>query len=206
MLIRCSSLDDLMTKPRSGGGLSATAKGVIEKLAIESRFATPILFGNKYTKKGIECENDSIELFNTVFFKNLKKNDVRLSNDYITGECDLIDGDTIIDIKTSWDIKSFASQMLTPTVYEWQLRGYMWLYDKDKACTVHCLVDTPTHLCQFDDGVHEFEHIPMTDRIIVGNVVKRDAEKEQELINKIELARAYYQEVLDKLTQKGRLP
>lgn len=206
MLIRCSSLDDLMTKARSGGGLSATAKGVVEKLAIESRYDTPILFGNKYTEKGIECEDDSIELFNTVFFKNLKKNDIRLSNDFITGECDLIDNDTIIDIKTSWDLKSFASQLLSPTVYEWQLRGYMWLYDKPKACTVHCLINTPEHLCKFDDAVHEFDHIAMTDRVIVGNIVHRDPKKEQELIDKITLARVYFDEVLAKLNQKTVLP
>ena len=72
MLIRCSSLDDLMTKPKSGSGLSATAKGVVKKMAIESRYDTPILFGNKYTRKGNECEDDSIELFNTVFFRCLK--------------------------------------------------------------------------------------------------------------------------------------
>lgn len=206
MLIRCSSLDDLMTKPRSGSGLSTTAKGVVEKMAIESHFDTPIFFGNKYTQKGIECEDDSIELFNTVFFKNLKKNEVRLSNDFITGECDLIDDDAIIDIKTSWDIKSFASQMLSPTAYEWQLRGYMWLYDKPKACTVHCLVNTPMHLCKFDDAIHEFDHIPMTNRVIVGNVVYRDEQKEQELMDKIKLARTYYDEVIAKLNQKTNLP
>lgn len=206
MLIRCSSLDDLMSNAKSKGALSAKAKEVIEKMAIESRFSTPLYVSTKYTKKGIECENDSIELFNTVFFKNLKKNEVRLSNDYITGECDLIDGDTIIDIKTSWDIKTFATQLLDPTAYEWQLRGYMWLYDKPKACTVHCLVNTPPHLCKFDDGIHEFDHIPMTDRLIVGNVVEKDTQKEQELIDKINLAREYYQEVLTKLTKKSALP
>lgn len=206
MLIRCSSLDNLMTKAKKAGELSDTAKGVVKKQAVESHFGTPLSFGNKYTKKGIECEQESIDLFNTVFFKNLVKNTERKANDYITGECDLIDNDTIIDIKTSWSIKTFADQLIIPTVYEWQLRGYMWLYDKPKACTVHCLVNTPTHLCKFDDEVHEFDHIPFTDRLIVGNVVYRDEKKEQELIEKINLAREYYNEVIVMLSTKTKLP
>lgn len=67
-------------------------------------------------------------------------------------------------------------------------------------------IDTPTHLCKFDDGVHEFSHIPMTDRVIVGNVVYRDEQKEQEFIDKIKLARTYYDEVIAKLNQKTKLP
>ncbi|MDO4251213.1 MAG: hypothetical protein Q4C68_06855 [Moraxella sp.] len=205
MLIRCSSLDDIMTDGRAKTGLSATAKGVIEKIAIESYFDTPITFGNKYTKKGIECEQDSIELFNTVFFKALAKNTERKSNEFITGECDLIDDDTIIDIKSSWDVKTFAMQMINPTSYEWQLRGYMWLYDKQKAYTAHCLVNTPEYLCKFEDGVHEFDHIPQAKRIIIGNVVSRDVAKENELIERIGLCREYYDEVLAKLSYKENL-
>lgn len=206
MLIRCSSLDDLMSNARKKGELSAKAKEVIEKMAIERHFDTPIYSSNKYIKKGIECENDSIELFNMVFFKALEKNTVRISNDFITGECDLIDDDLIIDIKTSWDIKTFATQRIDPTIYEWQLRGYMWLYDKPKACTVHCLVNTPLNLIKFDDGVHEFDHIPPSQRVIVGNIVYRDIELEKAMIEKITLARAYYDELLQAFNAKNELP
>lgn len=206
MLIRCSSLDDIMTNGRVKTDLSATAKTVIEKMAIENRFNTPISFTNKYIKKGIECEQDSIDLFNMVFFKALVKNSERKSNEFITGECDLIDGDLIIDIKTSWDIKTFAMQRIDPTIYEWQLRGYMWLYDKPRACTVHCLVNTPLHLCKHDDGVHEFDHIPPQERVMVGNVVYRDEAKETAMIERIKSCRAYYDEILAKLNVKNELP
>lgn len=206
MLIRCSSLDDLMSNAKKQGELSAKAKEVIIKMAIESHFDTHIYSSNKYIKKGIECENDSIELFNTVFFKALEKNTVRISNDFITGECDLIDDDLIIDIKTSWDIKTFGMQRIDPTMYEWQLRGYMWLYDKPKACTVHCLVNTPPHLIRFDDGIHEFDHIPPSKRVIVGNIVYRDIELEKAMIEKITLAREYYDELLQAFNVKNELP
>lgn len=206
MLIRCSSLDDVMSKGKSKTDLSAKAKEVVKKMAIESHFDTPIYFSNKYTQKGIECENDSIELFNTVFFKALTKNTERKSNEYITGECDLIDDDLIIDIKTSWDVKTFAMQYIDPTIYEWQLRGYMWLYDKPKACTVHCLVDTPANLCKFDDGIHEFGHIPPAKRVMVGNIVHRDEVLEQAIIEKIAECRAYYDEILAIFKQENILP
>lgn len=206
MLIRCSSLDDIMTSGRTKTGLSATAKAVIEKMAIEDFYNTPIVFCNKYMQKGIECEQDSIDLFNLMFFKNLFKNQERKSNDYIIGECDLIDVDSVIDIKTSWDIKTFAMQKINPTSYEWQLRGYMWLYDKNKACTVHCLVNTPSDICKFDDSIHNFDHIPITDRLIVGNVVYRDTHKEQAIIEKYKQCYEYYNELLEKLNFNQQLP
>lgn len=206
LILRCSALDDIMSAGRSKAGLSAKAKAVIEKMAIEHAFATPIDVSNKYIKKGIACENDSIELFNRVFFKNISKNTERLSNEYITGECDLIDGDCVIDIKTSWDVKTFASQHIDPTPYEWQLRGYMWLYDKQMACTVHCLVNTPENLCRYEESPHVFDHIDPFKRVIVGNIVKRDAAKEQEIIAKYKACQSYYAKLLQLFKQKSQLP
>lgn len=208
MIIRCSSLCDVMSKPKTSTkdnfGLSVKAMEVIEKLADEHCYNTPILFDSKQMKKGRICEQDSIDLFNTVFFNFLTKNDVRKTNAYITGECDLIDGDLIIDIKTSWSLKSFAEMRRKPTDYEWQLRGYMWLYDKAKACTAHCLVNTPPELCRFDDAIHVFDDIPTQDKVIIGNIVERDIEKEQAIIDKWQQCKAYYDYLLDQFNSTGR--
>lgn len=204
MRLRCSSLDSIMTNGRSKTGLSATAQSVIKDMVDSELYNTPLFISNKYLSKGIECEDDSIELFNNVFFKSLVKNDKRLTNDYITGECDLLDGDTVIDIKTSWSLKTFAEQRRKATIYEWQLRGYMWLYDKDKACTAHCLVDTPTHLCRFETDTHEFGHIAEHDRVIIGNIVERDAELEQQIIDKYEQCLAYRNQLIEQFKKNGR--
>jgi hypothetical protein len=193
-----------MTNGRSKTGLSATAQGVITDMVNSELYNTPLFISNKYLSKGIECEDDSIELFNNVFFKSLVKNTERITNDFITGECDLLDGDTVIDIKTSWNLKTFAKQRNDTTCYEWQLRGYMWLYDKDKACTAHCLVDTPKDLCRYESETHEFGHIAAADRVIIGNVIERDADLEQQIIDKYELCLAYRNELIEQFKKNGR--
>ena len=204
MRLRCSSLDSIMTNGRSKTGLSATAQSVIKDMVDSELYNTPLFISNKYLSKGIECEDDSIALFNNVFFKSLVKNDRRLTNDYITGECDLLDTGTVIDIKTSWSLKTFAEQRRKATSYEWQLRGYMWLYDKDKACTAHCLVDTPKHLCMHEQDIHEFGHIAEYDRVIIGNIVERDAELEQQIIDKYEQCLAYRNQLIEQFKKNGR--
>ncbi len=73
MRLRCSSLDSIMTNGRSKTGLSATAQGVITDMVNSELYNTPLFISNKYLSKGIECEDDSIELFNNVFFKSLVK-------------------------------------------------------------------------------------------------------------------------------------
>lgn len=204
MRLRCSSLDSIMTNGRSKTGLSATAQRVIKDMTNSELYHTPITISGKYLDKGIQCEDDSIELFNNVFFKSLVKNYKRLTNDYITGECDLLDGDTVIDIKTSWSLNTFAEQRHKTTSYEWQLRGYMWLYDKDKACTAHCLVDTPDELCRFEQDIHKFGHIAEHDRVIIGNVIERDAELEQQIIDKWHQCLAYRNELIEQFKKNGR--
>ena len=193
-----------MTNGRSKTGLSATAQSVIKDMVDSQLYNTRLFISNKYLSKGIECEDDSIKLFNNVFFKSLVKNDKRLTNDYITGECDLLDNDTIIDIKTSWNLKTFAEQRRKSTCYEWQLRGYMWLYDKDKACTAHCLVDTPKDLCKYENDVHEFSHIAQPDRVIIGNVIERDQALEQLIIERYAACLEYRNELIEQFKKNGR--
>lgn len=208
LILRCSSLDSLMgaTRGKQPYGLSKTAQSVIEKIVDEKVYGTKLLLQNKYLTKGIEMEDESIAIFNEVFFKSLTKNEVRLTNDYITGECDLLDkdNDLIIDIKTSWDLNTFSKQRRESTCYEWQLRGYMWLYDVSKACTAHVLPDGyPESLERFADHL-DYSHIPKHDRVIIGNIVERDLDKEQQLIEKVEACRLYAKDVYENFFKQGR--
>lgn len=141
-------------------------------------------------QKGIECENESIALFNQVFNKNLVKNTIQKNNGYIKGICDLIDDDTIIDIKTAWSNQS------TQGSYKWQLHGYMWLYDKPKACTVTVFVDTPKHLLIDEDPALHIVNKPLHERIIIGNFVERDDEIIERIKQKSIQLKAYYDELL----------
>ena len=208
MLLRCSSLGMLMGKSKGSQpyGLSATAQGVVKDIADAYCYNTPITVDNKYMTKGRDCEDDSIELFNDVFFMDLVKNEVRLSNEHITGECDLLSDDLVIDIKSSWSVKQFAEMRRKATDYEWQLRGYMLLYEKSKACTAHCLVDTPDKLCRFDGAVHKFAHIPKSDRVIIGNQIEREDKYEDMIKEKHEACLAYYNDLLDDFKKGRELP
>ena len=83
------------------------------------------------------------------------KNTERLSNIFITGECDINAEDKIIDIKTSWSLETFppSPEDINNKDYEWQLRAYMWLYNKPKAELAYCMVSTPDYLLKDWDNL-----------------------------------------------------
>ncbi len=137
---RASSLAEIMTDGKSGG-LSVGAKTHIQQLAKEFVYGYDKRITSKYMDKGIQVEDQSIELLNSVLFTDYKKNTERKENDWITGECDIFTGQMIYDIKSSWSLDTFpvlASQGENST-YEWQLRAYMWLWNVDKAAIAYCL-------------------------------------------------------------------
>lgn len=106
-------------------------------------------FRSKYTDKGNECEDDSIELASEYFGWGLvQKNTVRIVNDYIEGEADVVLRDSIEDIKNSWSEKTFPlfAKDIPIDGYGWQLQGYMELYDRNKSGLIYTLMDTPERL------------------------------------------------------------
>ena len=96
-----SSIGKIMTNARSKSEvLSETAKSYIKSIAKQDFYGYNIELNNKYIIKGIEQEQDSIDLVNAVRFTDYKKNKVRLETELMTGECDILLDDTIIDIKS----------------------------------------------------------------------------------------------------------
>lgn len=147
---RCSGLGNIMTKSRSKDDpLSETTKSYLKELYIKEVFGREKsdMLANKFTQKGIMCETDSLEMVERVtgqkYFKNIKK----VCNDYICGTPDVID-EQIIDIKTSWDLFTFANitEEKAKKDYYYQLLGYMHLTGRSKASLIYCLVNTPKHL------------------------------------------------------------
>ena len=201
--IRCSALGKIMTEPRSkaDGPLSQGAKTYIRELASQAIFGVDFEVSSRQMEKGIECEPDSIDLFNRVFGRDLKKNDERRTDEYLTGESDLPDVDEVVDIKTAWSVATFPlcrddvtdSQL---KLYDWQLVGYMRLWNKPRARLAYCLVDTPERLIGYEPiQLHSVSHIQPYLRV-TSWVMERDAAKEALMIEKIKAARAYYAEVL----------
>lgn len=203
MLIRCSSLDEFMTQPKSkkNSELSVTTKSLIKKIAKEDVFGVRKKITSKEMQKGIRCEQDSIDLLNLVLFENYQKHVGRVQNGYITGECDILASDCIRDVKTSWSFDTFPffSDDLNDN-YEWQMRGYMWLYDRPKAYVDFCLVDTPDDLIGYEQlELHSVSHIDITKRV-KSICYERDAAKEQMIAEKVIVAREYYDKLVIELS------
>lgn len=200
---RASSLAEIMTDGKSDG-LSVGAKTHIQQLAKEFVYGYDKRITSKYMDKGIQVEDQSIELLNSVLFTDYKKNTERKENDWITGECDIFTGDMIYDIKSSWSLDTFpvlASQGVDKT-YEWQLRAYMWLWNVDKAAIAYCLVNTPEELIGYENpSIHMVDHINPELRVTFVRY-ERDESLEKKIQSKVEAARLYYQEVIDQIAKE----
>jgi hypothetical protein len=206
MKFRASSLGKLMTSARSKSELlSQTAKSHIEQLAKEKFFDYRAQISSRYLDKGQQQEPDSIELVNTVRMESYSKHIGRVSNDYLTGECDIITHDTIIDVKTSWSIDTWPAlpHEGINSDYEWQLRAYMMLYDRPQAELIYCLVTTdPDLLSSFDDkALHQVDHIPADKRITVLKY-DRDILLEADIMERLALCSEYYDNYYKQLTLK----
>jgi hypothetical protein len=203
---RASQIGKLMTTSRSKTDiLSQTAKSYINQIAKQDFYGyeSPII--NRYLDKGTNQELESIQLLNAVRFEDFQKNAVRKTNDFMTGECDIVTVSSIIDIKTSWSLDTFPElpEDIDSKEYEWQGRAYMYLYDKPEFELVYCMVSTwDEFLTQYDDKtLHKVDHIDPAKRI-TSMLFERDLELEQQMIERCQLATEYYLERISKLNNK----
>lgn len=210
ILFRCSSIGKLMTEPKSKteGPLSVGAKTYIRELAQQEIFSIEFEFSSKETQKGIEVEDLSIALLNRVRGLSLTKNAERKTNGLITGECDLFDAPRRRghDLKSSWSAKTFPgwTKDCEDKLYEWQMRGYMWLWDADEWEVNYALVDTPDRLIGYEPlQLHVVSHIPEHLRLTTW-LIERDFAKERAIAEKVEAAREYYREVIEEFDQIHR--
>lgn len=199
---RCSSIGKLMTEPRSKSDdpLSVGAKTYIRELAAQEIFGVDFVVSSKAMEKGIEVEEDSIQLLNRVRGLSLTKNTERKFNDFIAGECDLFDDQRKRghDVKSSWSIATFPICIddCKDSLYEWQMRGYMALWDAEEWEVNYCLVDTPDRLISFEPmQLHFVSNIPEHMRVTTWTV-KRDMEKEAAIFEKVKHAREYFKSVI----------
>lgn len=103
---------------------------------------------SKYIQKGNHTEGDGFTLMCLELGFGMVKNcEQRMSNDYMTGICDLDLEyiDTIVDNKSSWWLDTFPmfEDVIPDKQYEEQAQGYMELYNRSKAIVVYTLVDCP---------------------------------------------------------------
>jgi hypothetical protein len=201
-----SSLGKLMTTPKSKTeNLSQGAKTYIRQVAKQDFFGYRVELDNKYINKGKDQEQDSIDLLNAVRFTNYHKNIFRLEDEYLTGECDILADDRIIDVKTSWNLETWPA---TPgeahdNEYEWQGRAYLMLYEREIFELVFCLVTTKDEfLNQWEQiDLHRVDHIAPEKRI-TSVIYERDLEKEELIREKLIFANEYYSQYINQLNSK----
>jgi hypothetical protein len=215
--VRCSALGKVMTSPRSKSEiLSQTAKTYVEEQVLLAKYGIVKTFNSRYTDKGNLVEDESIKLASEVLELGfILKNDEHFSNDWVTGTPDVNTASLILDVKSSWDATTFpffATEIPTKDYY-YQLQGYMWLTGKQKSLLVYCLVNTPLDMVQDEirrahwnanlleesldliDEVqkrHNFDHIPDNRRVKVFEV-ERDDEVIEQIKERVELCREYYE-------------
>src|SRR5574341_1192677 len=211
MHIRASMLGKIMTDPtaaaiKAGEVLSQGAKTAIRDLAAQDILGIQFEVDAKALAKGIECEDEAIMLLNRVTGRMLVKNSERRTNDWITGECDLYEPGRGFDLKCAWSAATFpilpedigGSQR---TLYEWQCRAYMMLWDADEWIVSYVLINTPERLIGYESvSMHVFDHIPEHMRLTQW-VIKRDKALEDKIAEKVMAARAYYAQVVEEFSR-----
>jgi hypothetical protein len=225
-LIRASSVGYLMTEPvakadKEAGVLSKTAQKHLIEVYIAEKYGRKRDIQTKQMKKGIEAEQDSIDLLSMYLKLPFSKNEERFKNDFITGLPDIINGDTIIDIKSSYDLWTFLGNIpdKLDNLYYWQMQSYMWLTGTRNATIAYCLVNTPESIIQQEkyyllkkmDVISEespefikeamkiefnmtFDDILINERILTFNV-NRSEDDILRIENKVLKARTFLQEL-----------
>jgi len=214
---RCSGLGKLMTSPRSKGEvLSETAKSFIEDVFREKEYGIYKDISSRYTDKGIQMEDEAIQLAGNVlgWDLNVNKNEERLKNEWITGIPDINTETLLADIKCSWSGSTFPffEDELPNKDYFWQLQGYMMLTGHLQAELVYCLMNTPQQIVEDEvrrmhwklnlleenldvrEAVqcqHNFDHL--SDNLRIKRfIVEGSIDAENRIKEKVEQANEYY--------------
>ncbi len=153
----------------------------------------------------LQWEEESIALVNQVRGSFYVKNNERFENEYLTGQPDIILDDCIIDIKTSWSLETWPAipDEGINKDYEWQLRAYCWLLNKQYAELIYCMIDTDDSLLNEWDNIfiHKVSHIDPAKRITVLKYAV-NLDYIDEMKEKLTAASEYYSQYINQLNNK----
>ena len=204
--IRCSAIGQIMANSRSKTEvLSKTTQSYVQDWMKEQIYGGQKFTGNKYTEKGLEMEDESIDYFSEELGLGfLAKNTVKYQNEFMTGTPDLIHNGVIIDMKNSWDHWTFPlfEDKIPTKDYYWQLQGYMALTTLKKAKLVYTLMETPTDLLnQWTDVPYEYDNLEAKYRIKVFEVERNDDDI-QKIYDRVEECRDYIKTLNTKVNEE----
>ena len=211
---------ELLEQIKYDSQLSETCKSYLVQTYILEKYGRVKEVSTKEMKKGILVEDDSINLVSIIDGILYSKNTERFSNDFITGTPDIINGNEIIDIKSSWDIFTFLSNIQDPIseLYYAQLQGYMALTGATVGTIAYCLTNTPDSIIEGEkyallrnmDAVTEedpaykrelaklernrrFSDIPIEERVLTFSI-DRDDNYIEKIYRKVEKCREFLYE------------
>lgn len=219
-------LSRLMMKRDAPPELSETCKRHLVEVYVNKRFGREKEVYSEAIEKGLAVEEEGITLYSFYNGAFYKKNLIRIENEYLTGQPDIIDGAVIIDIKCSWDIFTFFSSKYSDRVnkaYFWQGMGYLDLVPEAQTFIIaYCLIDTPPNIlndmkrrlqwqmgvidpetdenyrliCEKLDFLHKYEDVPQSKRI-TEVVFHRDEAKIKSLHDRIDVCREWMLKTFD---------
>ena len=104
--------------------------------------------------KGLRSEVRATEMVARVTAQNLFRYKKRFTDEYLSGQLDVLDAKdfheskVIIEIKNSAGLHGFirSSKEPLPRKYFWQMQGYFALIGKENGIVYNCLVDYPDHI------------------------------------------------------------
>jgi len=150
------TLDSLIAKRDAPPSLGDSCVSYLKEMYVYHKYGKEAVGGaerSKYTMKGKLVEDESIMMLSRIDSRTYKKNDLRFTNNYLTGEPDIIVTDNgqsvaIIDIKSSYDFATLLANIgsqLNP-LYKYQVQGYMALTGAEIAQVCYCLVNMPQEM------------------------------------------------------------
>lgn len=165
-------LQDLKERNARPPELSQGAKTYIKEVWLENEKGFKEEVTDKKLRKGLQAEEDAINLISYVDGIMYVKNEKRIYKNHLTGEADVvthfkelqpegseekIEALVIDDTKCSWNPRTFMQAELT-VGYEWQGRAYLYLYDAEIFRLRHCLVDCPPDVLADEYKKFCFQH------------------------------------------------
>lgn len=223
-----SQLGKLFVSPQSkadkeAGELSQTSKTYLVELYAQIKYGRKQELDNKFVRKGLVQEPESLLLLSEVLQQYLEKNEETFEDEILIGtpDCFLDDEETVVDVKSSYSIFSFLSNLdgKLDAAYELQLQAYMHLTGRNKALLAYCLVNNPTEEIEWQKQLilkktnaiseespefkkewekkrllYQFEDIAESERVLLFKVEK-DPEFPIKCQQKVEKARLYLDEL-----------
>ena len=191
--IRASQCWKIMSNAKVKGELSQTCKTYLNEFYANDNEQ----IYSKYIEKGIAVENDLIDFMAEQLEYGLAEKCMQsASNEFMTGSCDVITHDAIVDVKASYNLGTLHKQAVEglKDEYYWQLMVYMELYNRTKGIVFHGLMNTPS-----TDWSEEivYEDMPSNERWIAYNI-EYNAEIIKAIEERVIQCRAYLDEY-DKL-------